>query len=83
MAKLYHVIKKQGVWHLYAGNAIDELVSDAVQANVVRAARALVRHGGGRVVVHKDHTADLADFTASIRAVAAELETSRAVPAGA
>lgn len=83
MAKLYHVIKKQGVWHLYAGNAITELVSDAVQANVVRAARALVRHGGGRVVVHKDHTAELADFSSSIRAVAADLEVGRTMPAGA
>lgn len=72
VAKLYHVIKKQGVWHLYAGNSINELVSDAVQANVVRAARSLVRHGGGRVVVHKDHSDDLSGVVASIRTVATE-----------
>jgi len=83
VAKLYHVIKKQGTWHLYAGNAISELVSDAVQANVVRAARALARHGGGRVVVHKDHSAELAEFGASIRAVSAALDGSSAIPAGA
>jgi hypothetical protein len=83
VAKLYHVIKKQGKWHLYAGNAINELVSDVVQANVLRAARALARHGGGRVIVHKDHSAELTEFTATIRAVAIDLETGRTAQAGA
>lgn len=58
MAKYYHVIKKQGVWHLYAGNSLSALASDPTQKAVVRAARALARHDGGRVVVHKDHSAD-------------------------
>ncbi len=53
MARYYHVIKKQGKWHLYAGNAITSLMAESDQAVVTRAARALARHDGAKVVVHK------------------------------
>ena len=53
MSRYYHVIMKQGLWHLYAGNAITSLMAERDQAMVLRAARALARHDGARVVVHK------------------------------
>lgn len=60
MARYYHVIKKQGQWHLYAGNAITSLMADSDQARVTRAARTLARHDGAKVVVHKDMAQDAA-----------------------
>lgn len=72
MTKYYHIIKKQGAWHLYAGNAISALSSDVEQANVVRAARALARHDGARVVVHKDHSAEAAGHSVPTLAIAIE-----------
>ena len=59
MARYYHVIKKQGQWHLYAGNAITSLMADSDQVTVTRAARALARHDGAKVVVHKDSARDV------------------------
>ena len=59
MARYYHVIKKQGKWHLYAGNAITSLMAESDQAVVTRAARALARHDGAKVVVHKDSARDV------------------------
>jgi hypothetical protein len=59
MSRYYHVIKKQGQWHLYAGNAATALMANAEQTSVVKAARALARHNGARVVVHKDHSAEV------------------------
>ncbi len=58
MARYYHVIKKQGQWHLYAGNAITSLMAESDQARVTRAARTLARHDGAKVVVHKDAAQD-------------------------
>jgi len=60
MARYYHVIKKQGQWHLYAGNAITSLMAETDQARVTRAARSLARHDGAKVVVHKDAAQDVA-----------------------
>ena len=60
MSKFYHVIKKQGRWHLYAGNALTALLDDVEQSIVVKAARSLARHNRARVVVHKDHSTESA-----------------------
>jgi hypothetical protein len=51
--KYYHVMKKDGAWHLYAGNSPAALVSDSEQARVIRAARSLARQNGARIVLHK------------------------------
>lgn len=58
MATYYHVIKKHGVWHLYAGNAVASLMADANRGVIVRAARALARHDGAKVVVHREQPQD-------------------------
>ena len=54
VSRYYHVMKKDGVWHLYAGNAASALVTDVQQARVIKAARSLARQNGGRIVLHKD-----------------------------
>jgi len=53
VAKYYHVMKKNGAWHLYAGNSAAALVTDSEQARVVKAARSLARQSGARIVFHK------------------------------
>jgi hypothetical protein len=58
MSRYYHIIKKQGQWHLYAGNAVSPLMADEERTTVVKAARSLARHNGGRVVVHKDSSSE-------------------------
>jgi hypothetical protein len=54
--RYYHVMKKQGQWHLYAGNAISALMVDVHRANIVKAARTLARHNGAKVILHRDET---------------------------
>jgi hypothetical protein len=51
--KYYHVMKKNGAWHLYAGNSPAALVSDGERARVISAARSLARQSGARIVLHK------------------------------
>ena len=53
VVKYYHVMKKNGAWHLYAGNSPAALVTDSEQARVIRAARSLARQNGARIVFHK------------------------------
>lgn len=48
----YHVIPRNGRWHLYEGDATSSLAEGSSKADIIRAARAHVRLRGGRVVVH-------------------------------
>ena len=54
MNRYYHVMKKEGQWHLYAGNAFSALMVDMHRANIVKAARTLARHNGAKVILHRD-----------------------------
>ena len=54
MSRYYHVMKKQGQWHLYAGNALSALMVDVHRANIIKAARTLARHNRARVILHRD-----------------------------
>lgn len=51
--RYYHVMNKDGEWHLYFGNSTTPIVSNANRATVVRAARALARQSGMKVIIHK------------------------------
>jgi hypothetical protein len=53
VTKYYHVMKKNGAWHLYAGNSPAALVSNSERARVISAARSLARQNGARIVLHK------------------------------
>jgi adenine deaminase len=53
LTRYYHVINKGGEWHLYSGNSLSPIRVDHDQAVVLKAARALVRQQGGKVVVHR------------------------------
>ncbi len=81
MSRYYHIIKKQGQWQLYAGNAVSALMADPERTAVVKAARSLARHNGARIVVHKDPAADslaqeafvpIAPYAAGIASVSSE-----------
>jgi hypothetical protein len=54
VSRYYHVMKKQGQWHLYAGNAVSALMADVHQANIMRAARTLARQNSAKVILHRD-----------------------------
>ena len=56
MNRYYHVMRKEGQWHLYAGNAISALMVDMHRANILKAARTLARHNGAKVILHRDHS---------------------------
>jgi len=56
MQRYYHVMKKQGEWHLYAGNAESALMVDLHRANIIKAARNLARQNRARVVLHRDES---------------------------
>ena len=54
MNKYYHVMKKDGAWHLYAGNSAAAIVTDEQQSRVMKTARSLARQHGGRIILHKE-----------------------------
>lgn len=51
--RYYHVMNKDGEWHLYFGNSTTPILSDANRSTVVKAARALARQSGMKVIIHK------------------------------
>jgi hypothetical protein len=54
VSKYYHVIHKNGAWHLYAGNAPSALATDVQRSQVIKVARSLARQDGAKIVIHKE-----------------------------
>ena len=52
--RYYHVLNKSGEWRLYFGNAPAPIMSDTDRTTVVKAARALARQSGMKVIIHKE-----------------------------
>lgn len=49
----YHVMNKEGVWHVYRDHSGRPMTSGATKAEVMKRARVLARQTGGKVIVHK------------------------------
>lgn len=49
----FHVMKKDGQWHVYAGNDVSPLCTLASRASAINQARTRSRRMGGRVIVHR------------------------------
>ena len=51
--RYYHVVNRDGRWHLYFGNSFSPLLVDADRRRVIEAARKLARQSGMKIVIHK------------------------------
>ena len=51
--RYYHVMHKNGEWHLYLGNSDTPILVDPSRSAVLKAARSLARQSGMKVVIHK------------------------------
>jgi hypothetical protein len=49
----YHVMHKDGEWHLYFGNSIAPILVDHDRRRILEAARKLARQNGMKIVIHK------------------------------
>ena len=51
--RYYHVLNRDGRWHLYFGNSFSPLLVDSDRRKVLDAARKLARQSGMKIVIHK------------------------------
>lgn len=51
--RYYHVMHKNGKWHLYFGNSTKPVLVDPCRSVVVKAARSLARQSGMKVIIHR------------------------------
>jgi hypothetical protein len=51
--RYYHVVNRDGRWHLYFGNSFSPLLVDSDRRRVIDAARKLARQSGMKIVIHK------------------------------
>ena len=51
--RYYHVVNRDGRWHLYFGNSFSPLLTNDDRRKVIDAARKLARQNGMKIVIHK------------------------------